>query len=301
MSIRVSYGIASLALCALAVGCLPAGDSGAGFPAKFRVGVVPDESKDILRDRYAGLINYLSEELQVPCRLVIADSYDHLLELFHEREVDFAFFGGVTFVQAHDRDEAVPLVIRDIDAEFSSYYLIRQDSGIETFADLEGKSFSFGSKLSTSGHYMPRVFMQQEGIVPEEFFGAIIYSGAHDATALAVQNGEVDAGVASGLIVEEMIEDGRLDDSVIEVIWETRPYANYVWAIQSRFGESVEEQVCDAFLNLLPNDEGHAAILDALGAEYFVPAIVEEYTSSEEYNTIRELMAAEERQGGGTP
>lgn len=296
-----SLGIVLITLSILACGCFMTARPGSDMPPELRLGVLPDESRDGISQRYEGLVQYLAEELDVPCRLVYADSYDQLVELFHDRRVHLGYFGGVTFIQVLDQDDAVPLVIRNVDATFASYYIIREDSGMDTFAELEGKSFSFGSKLSTSGHYMPHIFIQHEGIIPEEFFSEISYSGAHDATALAVQNGDVDAGVVSWIIFEEIIEDGRLDDSALQVVRESRPYVNFAWAIQPHIGEGARKKICRAFLELLPDNERHAKILDAVGADYFVPAIVQEYTSGEEYKAVRELLVTADLQEGQSP
>ena len=298
---RTLIGVVFIALCALAAGFFQANRSDAGLPDELRLGVLPNVNRDSINQRYDALITYLSDELEVPCRLVPANSYEQLVEFFHNGDVDLAYLGGATLIQVLDRDNGVPLVSRDVDAMFSSFYLIRQDSGIDSFAELEGKTFSFGSKLSTSGHYMPRIFMEQDNIVPEDFFGDITYSGAHDATALAVQHGKVFAGVASAEIVEEMLEDGRLDDSAIQVIRESRPYVNYAWTIQPNFDEETRKRISRAFLDLLPSDEEHAAVLDEARADYFVPAIVEQYTSGEEYRAIRELMAAADLEDTQSP
>jgi hypothetical protein len=51
---------------------------------------------------------------------------------------------------------------------------------------------------------MPRYFMLQDGIKPEEFFSRIAYSGAHDATAAWVQAGKADGGVLNASVWEKV-------------------------------------------------------------------------------------------------
>src|SRR5574341_1997851 len=95
------------------------------------------------------------------------------------------WYGGFTFVQARKRTgTAIPVVSRQEDLEFHSKFITRKDTGIRALADLKGKTFSFGSVSSTSGHLMPRYFLMQNGIVPERDFKNVAFSGAHDATAL---------------------------------------------------------------------------------------------------------------------
>ena len=113
---------------------------------------------------------------------------------------------------------AVPLVMRDVDSRFTSVLVVAGE-GFKTFEELQGKRFSFGSKLSTSGHLMPRHFLQVErGVTPEKYFRSILYSEKHDRTAYWVRDGEVDAGVVNAEIIREMFADGRLRPGDVRII-----------------------------------------------------------------------------------
>ena len=47
-----------------------------------------------------------------------------------------------------------------MDEEFHSVFIAGADTGIESLEDLKGKSFTFGSESSTSGHLMPRYLLK---------------------------------------------------------------------------------------------------------------------------------------------
>jgi phosphonate transport system substrate-binding protein len=69
-------------------------------------------------------------------------------------------------------------------------YIVRRDSDIYTFADLEGRSWAYGDPSSTSGYLFPIVELANAGITP----GDHVETGGHNQTALAVYNGEADFG-----------------------------------------------------------------------------------------------------------
>jgi phosphonate transport system substrate-binding protein len=69
-------------------------------------------------------------------------------------------------------------------------YIVRRDSDIFTYGDLEGKTWGYGDPSSTSGYIVPFVEMQSAGIEP----GETVETGGHNQTVLAVYNGEVDFG-----------------------------------------------------------------------------------------------------------
>ncbi|QDV81679.1 Phosphate-import protein PhnD precursor [Stieleria magnilauensis] len=236
-----------------------------------RIGVLPDESRSMLEQRYLPLVAYLEDSTDLSCQLVLHGSYEELQAAFEAGDVELAWLGGYTFVKLNRSHHAVPLVSRDRDLRFTSYYLTRADESATSLGDFRGRRFAFGSRLSTSGHLMPRYFMREAGIDPETFFESVIYTGAHDATAIAVRDEEVDLGVANGPITESMFASKRISRNAIRVLQETPPYVDYVWACQSDLPATVRTELRDAFLNLSEADPANAAVLDQLLAKYFVP------------------------------
>lgn len=247
-------------------------------PAVLRVGVLPDVSEDALRQRYTPLLNYLSTQTALKFKLVLPADYNELIELFDDHKIDLAYFGGLTFVRAQINSDAKPLVMRELDTHFTSWFIVSGDELAPDLTDMEGKSFAFGSKLSTSGHLMPRHFLQtQKQIIAEQFFGEVHYSGAHDRTVYLVRDGKVELGVANTQIIKAMQQDGRLLQGDVRVIWETPPYADYVWATQAYINDHTRTLLRDAFLALDVADPAHKMVLDRLGASAFLPAVTSQF------------------------
>ncbi len=243
-----------------------------------RIGVLPDESEEALRERYVPLLEFLSQETGIPYELIIPNNYAGLVRQFGEGKIDLAYFGGVTFVNANSEYGAVPLVMRDVDSDFTSVFVVA-DEGFKDFEELQGKRFSFGSRLSTSGHLMPRHFLQAErGIIAEKYFGSVEYSGKHDLTAYHVRDGEVDAGVVNAEIIRKMFADGRLQPGDIRIIWTTPPYPDYVWAVHPRIHPLARGRIQQAFLKLSADNPPERAILSGMGTAGFYPASIKDYS-----------------------
>lgn len=274
-----------LVLTVLLTGCSQQSDTG-NMPDVLKIGLLPDQDKAALEKRYHPLLSYISEQLKVPHRLIIADSYADLLKQFDDKKIDLAYFGGFAFTQAAHQSSAIPLVMRDIDINFTSYFFIRADASntntLKNIENFKNKRLAFGSKLSTSGHLMPRFFMQKMNINAESFFSNVMYAGAHDKTAYWVRDGKADIGAANSIIIDKMFTDGRLKKSDIKIIWHSPPYPDYVWAIQPSIGETVRNKISDAFLSLSPANKDHAVILSALDTGGFLPAYSSEFTQLHE-------------------
>ena len=248
------------------------------MPESLKIGILPDEGEAVLLKRYTPLFNHLSEELGISYELKISTSYSALLEQFNNKEVDLAYFGGFTFLQAHHSSKAVPLVMRDIDVFFTSYFIAKANAAESTIKDFRGKTFSFGSRLSTSGHLMPRYYMKNKNIEAETYFSNIKYSGSHDTTVYWVRDGITDIGVTNSAIFDKMLKDERLKKDEIKIIWETPPYPDYVWALQSGYSNTVQTNIREAFLSLTPSIKEHAAILANVDAGGFLPASIDDFS-----------------------
>jgi phosphonate transport system substrate-binding protein len=245
------------------------------------IGSLPDQNESVLRTKYQPLLNYLNSHTGLKSKLMIPESYEQLLQWFDESKVDIALFGGVTYVKAHTKNKAVPLVMRDVDGRFKSVAVVSANNDADNLRDLKGASLAFGSRLSTSGHFMPRYFLQKENIELENFFSKIEYSGAHDRTAEWVRDGKVEVGMLNASVAAEMFRDGRLTRDKVKIFWESPPYADYVWAIQPDINKAQGASIRDAFMQM-NQDANHQALLKSLGANYFIPASHEDFSVLEQ-------------------
>ncbi len=248
------------------------------MPEVLVLGVLPDRSVNSLDERYRPLADYLQVELDIRVDLVVPDTYAELVDLMAAGDIDIGNFGGYTFVEAARRANAVPLAMRDVDARFTSVIIANGNGSVQNLEDLRGQSFAFGSRLSTSGHLMPRHFLLQQGIQPESFFSAIEFTGSHDVTAMRVRDGEVRGGVVNALVLGRMLADKSIDAADLRIVWETPPYVDYVYAAHPRLDAATRERLVDAFLRLSIRDPQHRRILEALDAKGFLPASMTDFS-----------------------
>ena len=269
----------ALALGAAACGGAPASD--AARPPVLRVSMIPTTDPGKIIRESQPLVAYLEKETGAKVELTVPANYAAVVEAIANDQVDIAYLGGFTFVQASERAGVRPLVQRDRDKNFHSVFVTRPDSGIGGLADLKGHTFAFGDVNSTSGHLMPEYFMRQENVSPEVIAKAV-YTGGHDATALAVANGKVDAGAMDEAVFEKMTKDGKLDPARVKVFYTTPPFFDYVWAARKGLDPRLAERFADAFLKLSADDPSQKQILDSLGARKY------ERANDSDYDRLRQ-------------
>ena len=246
-----------------------------------RVTAIPDEAPTELQRKFKPLGEYLEQQLGMKVEFTPVADYPAVVEALAADRVDLAWLGGFTFVQARLKTgNAIPLVQREQDAVFTSKF-ITSDPAVKSVADLKGKTFAFGSISSTSGSLMPRYFMLQEEIVPEQFFSRVAYSGAHDATAAWVEAGKVDGGVLNASVWDKLVAAGKVDTSKVRVFATTPSYFDYNWTVRGNLDPVLIEKITAAFLALDPAKPADKAILDLQAASRFIPTNADNYKGIE--------------------
>ena len=276
---RIQFCLVLLTLAAL-VACT--GDAVNGQPGVLRIGSIPDQEPTALQRKFEPFAEYLEKELEqvgVEVKYFPSTDYAAAVEALAAGKLDLVWLGGYTSVQAvrQSGGDAIRLAMREEDKKFNSVFVARPDSGIGKLEDLKGRSFTFGSHGSTSGHLMPRHFLAEAGVVPERDFKAKPgFSGAHDATAMAVEAGSVDAGALNFKVWERLTdgdtENGEVDTSKVAVFWRTPDYVDYCWVAGTSLGPYMRKQIQAALLKLDYSKPEHKRVLDLHGASRYVAA-----------------------------
>lgn len=222
---------------------------------------IPDKNSSDQSERYKALTDYLSKELNIKVKYHTSNKYSASVTSFTNGEVQLAWFGGVTGVQARNNVPGAQAIAQGVvDPKYKSYFIAHKDTGLvksDSFPqEIADFSFSFGSKSSTSGRVMPTHFIiENTGKKPEDFFKkAPQFAGkrSHTGVALDVKSGAVQTGVMSYKNYNKMVKKGDIDPEVVKVIWETPDYYDYNFTIhpdvEKTFGKGFIQKVQDALV-----------------------------------------------------
>jgi phosphonate transport system substrate-binding protein len=127
---------------------------------------IPDQDETRLKQRFSGMADYLSKKLNIPVKYVPVKSYSAVITAFRNNQVQLAWFGGLSGVQARLRVDDSQAIAQGIeDTQFHSYIIAHHSTGLKKGDDLPkgiaGKTFTFGSKGSTSGRLMPQFYIEK--------------------------------------------------------------------------------------------------------------------------------------------
>jgi phosphonate transport system substrate-binding protein len=198
---------------------------------------------------------------------------------------DVASFGAVTYLEAHKKFGAIP-IMRPLNRDGYPYYhsitIVRKDSPIKELKDLKGKSFAFASIKSTSGNLFPRYYLAKHGIHLQDL-KSFVNLKHHDSVAKAVLKGEVDAGAVKDVIAYKYQKMG------LRFIFQSGPIPSVPISVRKDAPKELVDSIKKALLKIDTQDPATRKMLQTWDPEFrygFVEA------SDADYEGVRKMFNA---------
>ncbi|RBW50790.1 phosphonate ABC transporter substrate-binding protein [Phaeobacter gallaeciensis] len=210
---------------------------------EFRIGLLGGENAQDRMNNNECLRAKTEELLGVPTKLFAPADYNGVIQGLLGGTLDMAWLGASGYAKTYLSDpEAVePILVKVNNDGGYGYYSIgfaRKDSGITSLEDMKGKTFGFGDPNSTSGFLIPSIEIPEvtgATMTSGDYFGEVKFTGGHEQTIVAVNNGDVAGGVswADGLgdwedgynsgALRRAVDAGLVDMNDLVQIWKSKP------------------------------------------------------------------------------
>lgn len=247
---------------------------------------IPDQDESRLQQRFGKVASYLEKQLGVEVRYIPVKSYAAAITAFRNNQVQLAWFGGLSGVRARKLVPGSKAIAQGYEDQFFKTYFIAHKSvdvepGATLSASIKGKTFTFGAKGSTSGRLMPEFYLRERfHAEPQAIFSRVGFSGDHSRTVAQVQSGAYQVGAVNYSVWEDLLKQGKIDESKIKVIWTTPTYPDYQWSIRGdvdqHYGSGFEKRVRETLLGM--KDQ---SLLDSFPRSSFVSASNADYAPIE--------------------
>jgi phosphonate transport system substrate-binding protein len=213
---------------------LALGAGGAAAAGVLSVGLIPSEDPRLMVNDNRALLDHLRDTLRLEVKPYVATDYNGVIEALRAKKLDIALLGPFSYVLAVGVADVEAFAVPETQNQGAGYHALiiaRKDRNLRALKDLEGKTFAFVDPSSTSGHLFPKAALIKAGHDPDRFFARVVFSGGHDASAIAVQNGKVDAAAIADPLLEAAFKRGVARREDIAVVWtsERIPGAPFVY------------------------------------------------------------------------
>ncbi|QGQ99664.1 phosphate/phosphite/phosphonate ABC transporter substrate-binding protein [Paenibacillus psychroresistens] len=254
-------------------------------PKKLTIGFVPSGSPEKMKVDFQPIQLYLEKTLGVKVDVFIPEDYLGLIEAMKNKKVDIGWYGAFSYIAAESQMKLDPMVIQSrygYGTIYHSLIVTRSDSEIHTVEDLQGKSFAFVDKGSTSGFVVPMALFKSRDLDYEQYLGDTIFSGSHDAVFNDVMSKKANAGAMDDLTLGKKIDTGEIKVDDIRIIWKSNDIPGSPFVARADLNSKLKNRFKTAMIQL--NQKAPAAIkaFDSKTEKYipFEPSM---------YNEIRNI------------
>lgn len=221
---------------------------------------IPDQDESALKERFNKIAVYLEKKLSIKTRYIPVKSYAAAVTAFRNNQVQLAWFGGLSGVRARQLVKGSKAIAQGFeDPFFETYFIAHKSSGLKPSSGfpkgIAGKTFTFGSKGSTSGRLMPEFHIRKAfGTTPDKVFKRVGFSGSHSRTVALVNSGAYEVGAVNFKVYKKELNAGKIDQKKVTIIWKTPGYPDYNWSIRGdvdkKFGEGFTDKVQKALIDM---------------------------------------------------
>jgi phosphonate transport system substrate-binding protein len=262
-----------------------------------KFGRVPSVTVTELLRQNAPLIRLLKDELDANITYRFADSYRGIIEGMSSDEYDFTWMGPYSYVLsecANSNSASYRPLVRPLrrnasgklSEEYRGIIFAKQNSNIKSLEDLDGKSFAFTEKLSTSGYLFPLALMADAGLNPKSSFSRKGFLKRHDKVVRAVSDGTYAAGATYSGARMQVFNSKEAASDKLPIIAKTKPIPTSPITVSQSFAKNhpeITNKFVEVMTSLHESDRGQK-ILKTLGIARYKKA------NNDDYQEVRNVL-----------
>jgi phosphonate transport system substrate-binding protein len=248
MKVKTLLTIAILLFTAAPTFASGLGDGSINNP--LRVMLIPADggSSDVTED-YRPVFEAITKNYGIHFQVKAGSSYGAVIEAMCNDQVEIAWYGAVSFGEAHKLCGA-ELLSLDVTKGESVYYsgiFTRRDSGLNSLQDLKNHSLALGDTHSTSSFNYPVAMLIAAGVDPAKDLSKIVLAGSHSSSIAAMKEGRVDACAASFNSFEKAVKNNILDPDKFKVLAKSEPIPNPPMAMNTNLSPQLKAKLKKIF------------------------------------------------------
>lgn len=229
------------------------------------------------------IIRDFFEANECPIDVVFFTNYELQVTSLLNGRLDIAWNSPLAWLDAQRRSggHCRAIAMRDTDQDRTSHLVTRRASGIETVADLAGRTMAVGAKDSPQATLIPLGMLRRSGLEPGrhvEIRRHDVLVGKHgdhvggELEAFGcLERGEASASAMIDLNWEAWTGDGTIDAARFAILASTPTYDHCVFTVRDTFFAEAENRWLDVLYSMSYEQEAHREMMDLEGLKQWLP------------------------------
>ena len=224
--------------------------------------------------QYRDFVRYVAKKLSstatVEGRVVTAATVYQLARLLEEGKADFYMDSPYPTYLINRQGASIPLLRRwkGGAAEYHGVLFAKKDSGLTRFEDLRGRMIALEDPASTSGYFLPKIFLVSKGlklsektsldaaVAPAEVGYIFTYSTGKIVDM--VLSRQVVAGAFSNEDFDRLDAKKKAD---VAVLGETESFPRHFVSVRKEMDPEIAARLQDVLLSMHQDPEGQKVLL----------------------------------------
>lgn len=252
--------------------------------ADLKMGVFPRRPAAATHAAFKPLAEELSKQLGEKVELVVAKDFKDFWKGVSAGEYDLVHYNQYHYIKSHKENGFKVIVANEEQGErtIAGALSVRADSGINTVADLKGKTILFGGGPKAMGSYIaPTAILKKAGLEADKDY-KVEFAKNPPSAVIAVFNKAADAAGSGNIILKTQGVTSKIDASQMKILAESEPFTHLCWAVKGDMADDKAGKI-QSIMTSLKGAAGGADILKAAKVTDFYKV------SDGDFDKVREI------------
>lgn len=252
--------------------------------ADMTIGIFPRRPAAESAKAFQPLADHLSQVLGEKVTLAIPKDFKEFWAAFQDKKYDIVHLNQYHYIRGH-KEFGYKVIAAN--QEFGSSQIagaiaVRTDSGINTLADLKGKTILFGGSEKAMGSYIAnKGILKKAGLEEGRDYKAEFAKNPPSAV-IGVYSHAADASGTGSIFMKIKAISQKIDVNQMKIIAESEPFVHLSWAVNADMADDKAVKIQTVMTELNNSDAGKAILKSSL-VENFVAV------TDKDFDKVREI------------
>jgi len=179
------------------------------------------------------IASYIGKKMNRQINTVVLSKISQIQYALQKKQIDLAYVNtfGYIILRNNLGAQVEPIVMygkKGLPGSYTSSFITYKESGLKSVNDIKQNArdinFALASPTSTSGHIIPRLYLQILGIENmEQTFKSVKFAGGHEQVIQQVAAKQAQVGAIATGFLGSAIKSGKIKSSDFVVLWTSGP------------------------------------------------------------------------------